>query len=229
MDGEQRTALKRSHEGIPNSVIKRLPVYHRFLADLAQKEVERVSSRELAVKIGINSSQLRQDLSLFGSFGQQGYGYRVLDLLKEVERILGLHNERTMALIGAGNIGRAIANYQNFRRRGFTITAIFDDNPKIIGEMINNVPVQDIREIDAILSAQPAPVQIGILAIPATAAQTAADTLVRLGIKAIWNFAPVSLKVPSDVVIETVHIGESLMILSFKLQQAMLAENSTVE
>ncbi len=226
-DGEQRTELKRSHEGIPNSVIKRLPVYHRFLSDLAQKEVERVSSRELAVKIGINSSQLRQDLSLFGSFGQQGYGYRVLDLLKEVERILGLHNERTMVLIGAGNIGRAIANYQNFRRRGFTITAIFDDNPTIIGEMINNVPVQDIRQIDAILSAQP--VQIGILAIPAAAAQTAADALVRLGIKAIWNFAPVSLKVPSGVVVETVHIGESLMILSFKLQQTMLAENATVE
>ena len=227
MDGEQRSGLKRNHEGIPNSVIKRLPVYHRFLSDLVQKEVERVSSRELAVKIGINSSQLRQDLSLFGSFGQQGYGYRVLDLLKEVERILGLHCGRTMALIGAGNIGRAIANYQNFQRRGFTITAIFDDNPNVIGEMINGVPVQDIREIGTVLSAKP--VQIGILAIPAAAAQATADALVRLGIKAIWNFAPVSLKVPSDVVIETVHIGESLMILSFKLQQALLAENSTPE
>jgi redox-sensing transcriptional repressor len=203
--------------GIPIAVIKRLPRYQRFLSELAAKEVERISSRELAAKMKITASQLRQDLSLFGSFGQQGYGYRVSYLLNEINEILGLDNKTTMVLIGAGHLGRAIANYDNFNKRGFMIEAIFDHDPQVIGSNINNLVVKDIKDLGKYLTAAPA--EIGIICTPTAAAQEVADLLVEFGIKGIWNFAPVSLKVPEQVCVEHVHIGESLMILSFQMQQ----------
>ncbi len=215
--GDGSNQKKRGRQEIPLSVVKRLPVYYRFLTDLARKEVERVSSRELAAKIGINSSQLRQDLNLFGSFGQQGYGYRVLDLLHEVEQILGIGQDTPMVLIGAGNIGRAIINYDNFKRRGFRITAIFDRNPKLFGELVDGIPIRDITELEEHLHEHA--VRMGILTIPSASAQEIADILVTHGVKGIWNFAPVSLKVPPDVAVENVHISESLMILSFRVRQ----------
>lgn len=217
MGHESGNINQRRHQQIPLAVIKRLPIYHRYLSDLHQKEVARISSSELAAKIGITASQLRQDLSWFGSFGQQGYGYRVDELLQEVSRILGLNQNIGMVLIGAGRLGRAIIHYANFKRRGFHTKAIFDNNPDIVGEIIDEIPVYNISELENYLKSHA--IQIGVITTPASAAQEVADRLVRCGIKGIWNFAPVSLKVPNDVIVEHVHIGESLMVLSMKLQQ----------
>ncbi|NLW59870.1 MAG: redox-sensing transcriptional repressor Rex [Firmicutes bacterium] len=208
---------KDKDKGIPLTVVKRLPVYQRLLSELAAKEVERVSSRELAARMKINPSQVRQDLSLFGSFGQQGYGYRVNYLLGEINKILGINVETKMVLVGSGQLGRAIANYNNFAKRGFIIEALFDCDPRVIGRTINNRIVRDVQGLTAYLQAEPA--EIGIICTPAAAAQEVADQLVAGGIKGIWNFAPVALKVPETVCVEHVHLGESLMILSFKLKQ----------
>lgn len=212
-----KTQREGRREGIPYATIKRLPVYHRFLRDLSKKEVEKISSRELAVKMGINPSQLRQDLSYFGSFGQQGYGYRVDDLLREIGEILGLNRKLKMVLIGAGHLGTALANYEGFARRGFIMTAIFDNNPEIIGNKISGILIQNIKELRGYLDLHP--VDIGIITTPAEAAQKVADELTAGRVKGIWNFAPVSLKIPKETIIENVHISESLFLLSYKLQQ----------
>ncbi len=208
---------KYKYKGIPLTVVKRLPGYQRLLSELATKEVERISSRELAAKMKINPSQVRQDLSLFGSFGQQGYGYRVSYLLSEINKILGINAETKMVLVGGGQLGRAIANYRNFAKRGFIIEAIFDRDPQVIGRTIAGRTVRDVQELTAYLRVEPA--EIGIICTPASTAQEVADQLVAGGIKGIWNFAPVALKVPETVCLEHVHLGESLMILSFKLKQ----------
>lgn len=214
---EKRKMQRNRQNGIPLTVVKRLPGYQRLLSELANKEVERISSRELAAKMKINPSQVRQDLSLFGTFGQQGYGYRVSYLLGEINKILGINTHTRMVLVGAGHLGRAIANYENFTKRGFIIEALFDQDPQVIGSTVNNLIVKDVRELGAYLATAPA--EIGVICTPAAAAQEIADQLVRYGVKGIWNFAPVALKVPEEVCVEHVHIGESLMILSFQLRQ----------
>lgn len=203
-------------DGIPFATIRRLPVYYRYLENLSKREVERISSRELAAKIGSNPSQIRQDLSWFGNFGQEGYGYRVDELLRAIGRILGLDQKTEMVLVGAGHLGRAIANYPGFRQRGFFIKAIFDNAPEVIGEIVGGVYVQDVRELEQYLLENP--VKIGIITTPKEAAQEIADILVKGGVKGIWNFAPVSLKTPDGVAVENVHISESLMALSFRIQ-----------
>ncbi|NLM37454.1 MAG: redox-sensing transcriptional repressor Rex [Firmicutes bacterium] len=212
---------KYKHEykqkAIPLTVVKRLPVYQRLLAELAARDVERVSSRELATQMKIDPSQVRQDLSLFGSFGQQGYGYRVRYLLNELNKILGLNTGTKLVLVGGGHLGRAIANYGNFVKWGFTIKAIFDRDPQVIGLTIAGLTVRDVRELTPYLRAEP--VEIGIICTPAPVAQEVADQLVAGGIKGIWNFAPVALRVPETVCVEHVHLGESLMTLSFMLKQ----------
>lgn len=206
----------KDREGIPLAVIKRLPIYYRHLTELSDKEVERISSRELAEKIGVTQSQIRQDLSLFGSFGQQGYGYRVDELRIEIERILGLDRRADMVLVGAGHLGRALANYPNFKKRGFNIIAIFDCSPEVIGQIIGGVRVQDVQELEDSLLRRP--VKIGIITTPEDVAQGIADVLAKGGVEGIWNFAPATLRVPDDVVLENVHVGESLMALSFKIE-----------
>jgi redox-sensing transcriptional repressor len=203
-------------EKIPLVVIKRLPRYQRLLSELASQDLERISSRELAATMKITASQLRQDLSYFGSFGQQGYGYRVNELLGEFNRILGLNYGTGMVLIGAGYLGKALVNYENFKRRGFIIRAIFDRDPEIVGKTFNGIKVNDITVLERYLHQNPT--EIGIICTPAGAAQSVADILVKSGIKGIWNFAPVSLKVPDQVHVEHVHISESLMVLSFKIR-----------
>jgi redox-sensing transcriptional repressor len=208
------------YEKIPLVVIKRLPRYQRVLSELASGNVERVSSQELAATMKITASQLRQDLSYFGSFGQQGYGYRVNELLSEVNRILGLNYGTGMVLIGVGYLGKALVNYENFKRRGFVIRALFDRNPEIIGKTFNDIKVNDIAALETYLHQNPT--EIGIICTPAGAAQSVADILVKSQIKGIWNFAPVSLKVPDEVYVEHVHISESLMVLSFKIRQQYL-------
>ena len=182
---------------ISQAVIKRLPRYYRYLGELADEGVLRISSRELSSIMRVTASQIRADLNNFGGFGQQGYGYNVRNLYDEIGKILGLDKNHKLVVIGAGHFGQALSNYVNFERRGFHIKGIFDKDPEIVGK--NN-------EID-----------IAVLTIPKTSAVAVADILVRCNIKAIWNFAHVDLDVPDDVVVENVHLSESLMRLSYNL------------
>jgi len=207
----------KNNKDIPEAVLRRLPIYYRHLTQLAKREVERVSSPELAANVGITASQLRQDLSWFGSFGQQGYGYRVNDLIYEITRILGLENEIHMVMVGAGHLGRAITSYPNFNEKGFRIEAIFDNNPLVIGDVIEGKVIQPVADLEVFLAQHN--IFIGVITTPASAAQDIADILVKGGVKGIWSFAPVSLKVPRDVVVEHVHISESLMMLLLKVKQ----------
>ena len=203
---------------ISNAVIKRLPRYHRYLGDLMAQGVERISSQELSVRMNVTASQIRQDLNNFGGFGQQGYGYNVAYLYQEIAKILGLDRENSMVIIGCGNFGRALANYQNFENRGFVTKAIFDVNPDKVGNRIRNIPVLYIDELAKFL--QNNDIKIAVLTIPREAAVKVAEILVENGIKAIWNFAHVDLDVPADVVVENVHLSESLMQLSYRLAEA---------
>jgi redox-sensing transcriptional repressor len=199
------------------AVIKRLPKYHRYLMEMIRNDVDRISSKELSEKIGFTASQIRQDLNCFGDFGQQGYGYNVKDLYNEISTILGLTNEYNTIIVGAGNIGQAIANYTRFDRLGFSLTAIFDANPKLVGIRIRDIEIQDIDEMGKFLKENK--VDIGVICVPRINAQKVCDALVENGVKGIWNFAPTDLIVPDDVVVENVHLSESLLTLTYLLKE----------
>lgn len=204
-------------KNISMAVIKRLPKYHRYLAELMRNEVDRISSKDLSERIGFTASQIRQDLNCFGDFGQQGYGYNVKDLYNQISEIMGLSKEYNTVIIGAGNIGQAIANYTRFDKLGFELRGIFDANPKLVGIRIRDVEIQDIDMMEEFL--QKKHVDIGIICVPRTNAQKVCDMLVANGVKAIWNFAPVDLEAPADIIIENVHLSESLMTLTYLLNQ----------
>lgn len=212
---------------VPTRVAQRLPVYYRFLRELMENGVERISSAELGLRIGVTASQLRQDLSHFGSFGQQGYGYRVDDLYEAISNILGLNRRYKMVLVGAGNLGRALANYEGFRRRGFQIVAVFDADREVIGTRVGVLEVQPIDTLDDYLRRYK--VDMGVLAIPPQAAQRVADVLVQNGVKGLWSFAPTRLKLPPDVVVEHLHLSDSLMSLAFRMNQDHLCETEPDE
>ncbi|MFG6326045.1 MAG: redox-sensing transcriptional repressor Rex [Lachnospiraceae bacterium] len=200
---------------ISSAVIKRLPRYYRHLGELLEQGVERISSGELSERMKVTASQIRQDLNHFGGFGQQGYGYNVKYLYTEIGKILGLDKKHNVIIIGAGNLGRAIANYANFEKRGFVITGIFDKNPAASERELKGKRVMDIGELEDFAGKNR--IDIAALTIPKDEAVMVADRLVRLGIKAIWNFAHTDLNVPKDVVVESVHLSESLMRISYKL------------
>lgn len=197
---------------ISMAVIRRLPKYHRYLSDLIKNDVERISSKELGEKIGFTASQIRQDLNCFGDFGQQGYGYNVKDLYAEISNILGISNEYKLIIVGAGNIGQALANYSNFDDFGFKIDAIFDINPKLAGIKIRDVEIKDIDTMEEYLKEND--ISIATICVPARAAQGVCDILCANGIKGIWNFAPIDLNVPESVVVENVHLIDSLLTLT---------------
>ncbi|MBU3091286.1 redox-sensing transcriptional repressor Rex [Clostridium sp. CM028] len=199
-------------KNISMAVIKRLPKYHRYLKELLRNDVDRISSKELGEKIGFTASQIRQDLNCFGDFGQQGYGYNVKELLNEISGILGLSKEYKMVIVGAGNIGQAIANYTNFEKLSFNLAGIFDVNPKLIGLKIRDVEVIDLDELARFLKATP--IDIGVICVPHISAQKVSDIMVANGVKGIWNFAPVDLEVPVETIVENVHLSESLLTLS---------------
>jgi redox-sensing transcriptional repressor len=199
-------------KNISMAVIKRLPKYHRYLSDLMKNDVDRVSSKELGEKIGFTASQIRQDLNCFGDFGQQGYGYNVSELYSQICNILGLTKLYRTVLIGAGNIGQAIANYTRFDKLGFGMKAIFDINPKLIGIKIRDIEISDIDYLADYLKENA--VDIGIICVPSNNAQKVCNILVENGVKGIWNFAPVDLVVPEDVRVENVHLSDSLLTLS---------------
>jgi len=215
--------MRDTKEGrVPMVVIKRLPKYYRYLGELVEHKVERVSSQTLADMMGISASQLRQDLNHFGEFGQQGYGYRVQDLYHEIGRIIGLENEYNMVIVGAGNLGQALANYPNFAKRGFLLQGVFDVNPKVIGLRLRDNEIMDIDKLEEFI--QTKNIAIGIIAVPKEAAQEVADVMVHAGIRAIWNFAPVDIKVPPEVILENEHLADRLMVISFRLKQLGIEE-----
>lgn len=202
---------------ISRAVIARLPVYYRYLGQLVDEGVERVSSKELSNIMRSTASQIRQDLNCFGGFGQQGYGYNVKYLYEEIGNILGLDKKHNLILVGAGNLGQALANYVNFERRGFIIKGIFDRNPALYGKKIRDVEVRPMEEMKSYVLKND--IDIAVLTIPKESAVTVASELVQCGIKAIWNFAHVDLDVPEGIVVENVHLSESLMKLSYNLNR----------
>ena len=199
---------------VSTSVIKRLPRYYRFLGELLKQNVTRISSRELSEKMGLTASQIRQDLNCFGGFGQQGYGYNIEELHNQIGLILGVDVGFKTILIGAGNLGKAIASHMNFEKRGCRLIGIFDNNPLIIGEVVNGIPIQNMSNIvDFCKNEMPV---VAILCIPKTAAQDLADQLIKLGITAFWNFSHFDLKVNyNDIIVENVHLGDSLLTLTY--------------
>lgn len=202
-------------KNISMAVIKRLPKYHRYLKELMKNDVDRISSKELGEKIGFTASQIRQDLNCFGDFGQQGYGYNVRELYNQIVSILGLDQNYKTIMVGAGNIGQAIANYASFVRLGIELVAIFDVNPKIIGTKIRDIEIDAESNLKEYLKNNN--IAIGIICVPKMNAQRVCDELVSGGIKGIWNFAPVDLSVPDDVKVENVHLSESLSTLIYLL------------
>lgn len=202
-------------KNISMAVIKRLPKYHRYLNELLKNDVDRISSKELGEKIGFTASQIRQDLNCFGDFGQQGYGYNVRELSSKISTILGLDKEHNGVIVGAGNIGQAIANYTRFGKMSFDLKGIFDANPKLIGIKIRDISIEDIDELDKFLAKNS--IDIGVVCVPRINAQKVCDVLVAGGVRAIWNFAPVDLVVPDHVIVENVHLSESLLTLIYLL------------
>ena len=180
-----------------------------------EAQVERISSSDLSKKMHVTASQIRQDLNNFGGFGQQGYGYNVKYLYSEIAKILGIDRQHNVIIIGAGNLGQAIANYTNFERRGFVIRGMFDINPKLIGLVIRGIEIRSVDDLETFIRENE--IQIAALTIPKTKAPEIADRLVNAGIRAIWNFAHTDLVVPEDVVVENVHLSESLMRLSYRV------------
>ena len=205
-----------SKDSISNSVIRRLPRYYRFLGELENNGYVRISSRELSEKMGLTASQIRQDFNCFGEFGQQGYGYNVSDLRNEIGKILGLDKQTPMILLGAGNLGKAIAAHIDFRNKGFDLIGVFDVNEEIVGNKIGELNVRSFNELGA-FCAENKPVA-AVLCVPMAAAEKLINTLISYGIKAFWNFTHYDLKVAhKGVAVENVHLGDSLTTLSYCL------------
>lgn len=204
---------------ISQAVIGRLPRYYRYLGELKDEGVERISSQELSELMKVTASQIRQDFNNFGGFGQQGYGYNVEYLYKEIAKILGLDQQHNFIIIGAGNLGQALGNYMNFERRGFIFRGMFDKNPDLVGKDVRGVKVMPMEDVEQFIKDND--VDIAVLTIPKTSAVDLADKLVDNGIRAIWNFAHVDLNVPEGVLVENVHLSDSLMKLSYNINRYM--------
>ena len=209
------------------SVVRRLPRYHRFLKELLASGTVRISSGDLSAKMGLTASQIRQDLNCFGGFGQQGYGYNVKDLYEEIGKILGLDKRRKAVLLGAGNLGRAIALHMDFSSRGFELLAIFDSNPALVGMDVGGVTVSDCANLEAFCRMiRP---DVAILCIPKEAARSLAGTLVDCGIRGFWNFShyDMTLDYPG-IAVENVHLGDSLSTLCFRVNDLEKSKENPV-
>ena len=202
---------------ISYSVIKRLPRYYRFLGELKSSGMTRISSRELSERMGLTASQIRQDLNCFGGFGQQGYGYNIELLQSEIARILGLDVPKTAIIIGMGNMGRAVTVHMNFESMGFRIIGLFDRKESLVGQVVRNMPIRNTALLDEFCRENRP--QIAVLCIPKDAAKSIAEQLVNLGVRAFWNFSHYDLALEySDIIVENVHLGDSLMTLSYRLE-----------
>lgn len=202
---------------ISESVIKRLPRYYRFLGELKAQGVDRISSKELSNRMGLTASQIRQDLNCFGGFGQQGYGYNVQLLHGEISSILGLDIAKTAILIGMGNMGKAVTMHMNFDNKGFRIIGLFDAKPSLVGQIVRNLPIRNAEDLDEFCRENRP--EVAILCIPKEAAKDISKQLINLGVKAFWNFSHYDLKLENqDVIVENVHLSESLMRLSYRMK-----------
>ncbi len=203
---------------ILQAVIRRMPRYYRYLGELLDEGVERISSNELSEKMKVTASQIRQDLNNFGGFGQQGYGYNVQYLYDEIGKILGLEEQHNIIVIGAGNLGQALANYGKFEKLGFMIIGLFDINPDLMGRSQRGIPIMMLEELEEFVISHK--IDIAALTMPKGSADTIANQLVKLGIHAIWNFAHVDLNLmDKNVVVENVHLSDSLMQLSYNMMR----------
>ena len=209
--------MKENNHQVSIPVIKRLPRYHRYLEELKNLGVVRISSKELSARMGLTASQIRQDLNCFGGFGQQGYGYNIEQLYNEIGAILGLNNKSKAIMIGAGNLGHAIATHTKFENRGFDLVGIFDNNPTVIGTKVGGKIVMSSDDLEEFCIKEK-PV-VAILCIPAEYAAENADKLVSLGIKGFWNFTQYDLVHRyENVAVENVHLGDSLMTLCYQVK-----------
>mgnify|MGYP004561701247 FL=1 len=202
---------------ISQAVIGRLPRYFRYLGELKDDGIERISSQELSAIMKVTASQIRQDFNNFGGFGQQGYGYKVEYLYEEIGKILGLHKTHNLIIIGAGNLGQALANYMNFERRGFLFRGIFDNNPALFGKKIRDLEVQPMEELETFVKENE--IDIAVLTIPKDNALEVAERLARQDIKGIWNFAHIDLNLPKEIQVENVHLSDSLMKLTYNINR----------
>ena len=210
---------------ISDAVIRRLPRYYRYLDDLHSKGIVRISSNSLGVRMGITASQIRQDLSCFGEFGQQGYGYNIVELRAEIGHILGVDTQRRLVIVGAGHLGHALMRNFDFVQGGFALDSAFDVSPVLTGTKVNSVLIRPLSELEDYFAAlHPA---VAVLTVPKSSAQETAEHLVALGVKGIWNFTNVELSVPDDVFVEDVHFADSLLTLSYRISKD--AETEEVE
>ena len=222
---EQRKKSRRrtksvSERGVVSvAVIRRLPRYHRFLGDLLRKGELRISSARLSAMMGVTASQIRQDLNCFGGFGQQGYGYNVRYLYEQIGELLGVTEGYRAVIVGAGNLGRALVSSHMFERRGVVRTAMFDTDENVIGRTFGGVPVYNVSGLEEYVRS--AHVDIGVLTTPKDAAEGEARRLAAAGVKGIWNFSNQELSLPDypDVVIENMHMGDSLMMLCYAMKE----------
>lgn len=198
-------------------VVKRLPRYYRYLSDLISHNITRISSAELSRKMGVTASQIRQDFNCFGDFGQQGYGYNVRHLHTKIGEILGLDRHHCLIIVGAGNLGRALANYAGIEKRGYRIIGIFDNDPEKIGTKIKDISISDINMLESFCKENQ--VDIAVLTLPKAEIKNVTDRLVSSGVKGLWNFSYMELQVPDDIAVENVHLSDSLMTLSYRITQ----------
>lgn len=208
------TAMEKE---ISQAVIRRMPRYYRYLGELLDDGAERISSNELSARMRVTASQIRQDLNNFGGFGQQGYGYNVKYLYDEIGKILGMDRQHNIIVVGAGNLGQALANYLKFEKRGFVINGLFDVNPALKGISVRGIKIRMMEELEGFLKENQ--VDIAALTLPKEKADEVANKLVSLGIRAIWNFAHLDLELPGHVVVENVHLSDSLMQLSYNIEK----------
>ena len=200
---------------ISAAVIKRLPRSYRYLSELWDNGIERISSGELSKQMKVTASQIRQDFNNFGGFGQQGYGYNVPYLKNEIGKILGLDRDYHVIILGAGNLGHALANYAGFEKRGFVVSAVFDVSPDKIGKKIGHTMVYDMKDLEGYVKGHT--VDIAALTLPKSIAPAVAKQLVQYGVSAFWNFAATDLNLPGNIAVENVHLAESLMRLSYNI------------
>ncbi|HHX60958.1 MAG TPA: redox-sensing transcriptional repressor Rex [Epulopiscium sp.] len=203
---------------ISMAVIRRLPRYYRYLGELIDNDITRISSRELSERMKVTASQIRQDLNNFGGFGQQGYGYNVEYLHAEIAKILGLDKNHKMIIVGAGNLGQALANYTSFEKRGFELIGMFDVNPRLLGMTIRGIEVYDVDVLEDFVKEHK--VDIAMLTMPKASVKEMANNLAKWGIRGLWNFSPLDLYLPDTVQVENVHLSHSLMTLAYKINEA---------
>lgn len=213
---------KRKEKYVPKAVILRMPKYHRYLKELINRDIPRVSSKQIADFMGFTASQVRQDLNYFGGFGQQGYGYNVEDLYGEIGKILGLNKNYNIAIVGAGNLGTALAHYNQFDRLGFKLVAIFDISPRVIGSEINGLEVSSMEDFERKIDEMN--VEIIYLCTNTEGAQAVADRICTTRARAIFNFVPTDLNVPEDMIVENTYIVDKLLAISYQLKASKMAE-----